>query len=69
MLLFPGVQDTFGTYLVGGHLGNNQVKEASGAKIQYSHKPKGKDVIQIKGPTNATLRVMVSNTRITETRI
>ena len=69
MLLFPGVQDAFGTYLVGGHLGNNQVKEFSGSKIQYFHKPKGKDIIHITGPTNATLRVMVSNTRITETRI
>lgn len=69
MLLVPGVQDAFRTYLVGGHLGNNQVKEASGSKIQYFHKSKGKDIIEIKGPTNATLRVMVSNTRITETRI
>ena len=69
MLLFPGVQDAFGTYLVGGHLGNNQVKEFSGSKIQYFHKPKGKDIIHITGPTNAPLRVMVSNTRITEIRI
>ena len=68
MLLFPGVQDAFGTYLVGGHLGNNQVKEFSGSKIQYFHKPKGKDIIHITGPTNATLRVMVSNTRITENK-
>ena len=69
MLLFPGVQDAFGTYLVGGHLGNNQVKEASGSKIRYSHKPKGKDIIHITGLTNANLSVVVSTTRITETRI
>ena len=69
MLLFPGVQNASGTYLVGGHLGNNQVKEASGAKIRYFHKPKGKDIIHITGPTNAKLTVMVSNTRITATRI
>ncbi|KAM7451841.1 metalloendopeptidase [Porites harrisoni] len=55
---YLGVQDAFGTYLVGGHLGNNQVKEFSGSKIQYFHKPKGKDIIHITGPTNAPLRVM-----------
>jgi len=71
MLLFPGVQNASGTYLVGGHLGNYQVKEASGAKIRYFHKRrgKGKDIIHITGPTNANLTVMVSNTRTTETRI
>ena len=71
MLLFPGVQDASGTYLVGGHLGDNQVKEASGAKIRYFHKRRGKskDIIHITGSTNANLTAMVSNTRITETRI
>ena len=57
--------------MVGAHLGNYLVKEAFGAKIQYFHKHrgKGKDIIHITGATNANLTVMVSNTRITETRI
>ena len=68
MLVFPGVQDAFGNHLVGGHLGNNQVKEAAGSLIHYSHQTRGKDIILIKEPTIATLRVMVSKTRITATK-
>ncbi|CAH3179111.1 unnamed protein product, partial [Porites lobata] len=55
---YLGVQDAFGNHLVGGHLGNNQVKEAAGSLIHYSHQTRGKDIILIKEPTNATLRVM-----------
>lgn len=61
-LLFTGVQDANGNYLVGGHLGGNQVKEAAGTVINYQHQvsKRGKDGIIILKPTNAVLRIMVS---------
>ena len=56
-----GVQDDNGTYLVGGHMGRNQVVNVAGTKIIYSHRrSRTRDTITIKGPTDSFLRVMVS---------
>ena len=62
LLFLLGVLDAEGTYIVGGHLGGNQVKPAAGTVIHYTHRRSkaGKDRIAIVGPTNALLRVMVS---------
>ena len=59
--VFTGVQDAKGNYIVGGHLGNNQVKPAAGTIIHYRHKKKAsKDSITITEPTHEVLRVVVS---------
>ena len=56
-----GVQADNGTYLVGGHMGRNQVVNVAGTKIIYSHRSsRTRDTITIKGPTDSFLRVMVS---------
>lgn len=57
---YLGVLDAEGNYIVGGHLGGNQVKPAAGTVIHYTHRRSkaGKDRIAIVGPTNALLRVM-----------
>ena len=56
-----GVQDDNGTYLVGGHMGRNQVVNVAGTKIIYSHRrSRTRDKITIKNPTDSFLRVMVS---------
>lgn len=60
--VFTGVQDANGSYIVGGHLGNSQVKPAAGTIIHYRHKKKKafKDTITITEPTQEVLRVVVS---------
>lgn len=57
---YLGVQDAKGSYIVGGHLGNSQVKPAAGTIIHYSHKKKKafKDTITINEPTQEVLRVV-----------
>ena len=61
LVTFSGVKAANGTYLVGGHLpGKTQTKQAAGTTIVYTNKKnKFKDVLEIAGPTNAVLRVMV----------
>lgn len=60
--VFTGVLDVHGSYIVGGHLGNSQVKPAAGTIIHYRHKKKKafKDTIAINEPTQEVLRVVVS---------
>ena len=65
LLLFTGVQDAQGNYLVGGHLGGDQTKEAAGTVITYRRRMrrgKSRDWLQIANvnPTNALLKVVVS---------
>lgn len=57
---YLGVQDANGSYIVGGHLGNSQVKPAAGTIIHYRHKKKKafKDTITITEPTQEVLRVV-----------
>ena len=64
--LLAGVQDADGKYLVGGHLGGDQTKHAAGTVIVYKHKVKRKsqDGLSIVNPTNAVLKVMVSEKQI-----
>lgn len=61
-LFFVGVIDAQGKFIVGGHLGGNQEKPTAGTVIKYTHRnrPAARDVVTIVGPTNASLRVMVS---------
>ena len=60
LLLFAGVQNASGEYLVGGHLGFNQEVHVAEAKIVYRHPNKlSRDVLTISGRTNFPLRVMV----------
>ena len=59
---FSGVQADNGTHLVGGGRSSKvQTVIAANTTIEYTRKKgKYKDVLQIPGPTNAFLRVVVS---------
>ncbi|XP_078379474.1 A disintegrin and metalloproteinase with thrombospondin motifs 6-like [Oculina patagonica] len=59
-LNYLGVQDANGSYIVGGHLGGNQVKPAAGTLVHYRHKRRkpSQDSITITGPTKEVLRVV-----------
>ena len=61
-----GVQDSEGSYIVGGHLGGNQVVSAAGTIIHYRHKRKkpSNDSIRIAEPTQEILRVVVSKKHV-----
>ena len=60
------MQDSEGSYIVGGHLGGNQVQPAAGTIIHYQHKRKkpARDIIKIIEPTHEILRVVVSKSNI-----
>ena len=61
-VIFSGVQTDNGTHLVGGGRSSKvQTVIAANTTIQYTRKKaKYKDVLQIPGPTNEFLRVVVS---------
>ena len=61
-MIFSGVQTDNGTHLVGGGR-SSKVQEviAANTTIEYKRKKaKYKDLLEIPGPTNAFLRVVVS---------
>ena len=61
-MIFSGVQTDNGTHLVGGGRSSEVQKViAANTTIAYERKKaKNKDLLEIPGPTNAFLRVVVS---------
>lgn len=65
-LLLPGIQDENGKYLIPMPTWSSKVIYNAGTKISYSNDYESPDRLEIEGPTNMTLKIVVGDFIVTE---